>query len=134
MGAVDILLVLLPLLQPAAALRRSVHEHVLRTIVHPGSTSEDAAGWDAAAKTITQPLDHFDPLSPSSWQMRYWVDATHWDGSTSTPVFLSMGGEGGSGPPGGLTTALAQQHKGLAFSLEHRYYGESIPTADFSTP
>ena len=30
--------------------------------------------------------------------------------------------------------ALAQHYQGLAFSLEHRYYGKSIPTPDFSTP
>ena len=123
----------------AAARSHSVHERVTRSIAHPPSASvelalEREARWDAAARHITMPLDHFDPLSPKQWQMRYWVNDQHWDGRSSAPVFLCMGGEGGSGPPGGLATELAQRHKGLAFSLEHRYYGQSIPTgADFST-
>ena len=134
-----LLLLWLSLSAAAAARSHSVHERVTRSIAHPPSASVELAldreaRWAAAARNITMPLDHFDPLSLKQWHMRYWVNDQHWDGRSSAPVFLCMGGEGGSGPPGGLATELAQRHKGLAFSLEHRYYGESIPTGtDFST-
>ena len=102
-------------------------------MIHPGADDATIRAWDATAANLSMPLDHFDALSPSRWQMRYWVDDQHWDGSGSAPVFLCMGGEGASGPPGGAALALTQEYHGLAFSIEHRYYGRSIPTDDFST-
>ena len=103
-------------------------------MIHPGADDEVIRAWDVTAANISMPRDHFDALSQSRWEMRYWMDDQHWDGmSESTPVFLCMGGEGASGPPGGAALALAHEHHGLAFSLEHRYYGRSIPTEDFST-
>ncbi len=33
-----------------------------------------------------------------------------------------------------LMITIAAKHRGLILALEHRYYGESIPTPDFSTP
>jgi serine protease 16 len=118
----------------AAQRWESDHERVLRTIIHSDSHGIDTVGWAAKGATIEAPRDHFDPLDSSSWEMRYWADDTHWDGGATSPVFLSMGGEGGQGPPGGVMSQWAQEHGGLMFSIEHRYYGESIPTPDFSTP
>jgi hypothetical protein len=117
----------------ASARWEPAHERVLRTVVHPGATAETVASWDAAAANLSMPLDHFDALSPKRWQMRYWVNDQYWDGSASAPAFLCMGGEGASGPPGGAAGELAKEYRGLAFSVEHRYYGKSIPTEDFST-
>ena len=111
----------------------SDHEHVLRTVLHPAADALTVSAWDGAAANISMPLDHFDALASRSWSMRYWVDAQHWDGRSDPPVFLCMGGEGANGPPGGAALALAQEYRGLAFSVEHRYYGRSIPTEDFST-
>lgn len=49
------------------------------------------------------------------------------------PVFLIIGGEGPFSS-GYLTNTMfreyAQEYKGLLVGLEHRYYGESIPTSD----
>ena len=112
----------------------SDHEHVLRTVIHPAADALTVSAWDGSAANISMPLDHFDALASRSWSMRYWVDAQHWDGRSDPPVFLCMGGEGANGPPGGAALALAQEYRGLAFSVEHRYYGQSIPTEDFSTP
>ena len=122
-----------------AARTNSVHERVLRSVVHHATPTvldhqQQQQQWALAALVIQQPLDHFEPLQEPTWKMRYWVDKTHWDGGPSSPVFLSMGGEGRQGPPGGAMTQMAEQHKALMFSIEHRYYGESIPTADFTTP
>ena len=111
-----------------ASRRESVHERVTATIVRP------PPGANAAWQTIEVPLDHFDALaSPSPWIMRYWVDQTSWNKKTTNPVFLSMGGEGASGAPGGQMREIAAAHNALMFSIEHRFYGQSIPTKDFST-
>ena len=81
-------------LAASAARAHSVHEHVTRSIVHDGASASAIAAWDSEARNISQPLDHFDPLSTRSWEMRYWVEAKHWSGSGDAPVFLSM-----SAPP-----------------------------------
>ena len=44
-------------------------------------------------------VNNFDHSSADTFDMRYWVDDTYWNGSTPV-VLLSMGGEGASGPPG----------------------------------
>jgi pimeloyl-ACP methyl ester carboxylesterase len=105
--------------------RRSIHEHVTQNIIQPTSS--------AAASTVEQPLDHFNAQEGRRWKMRYWVDNSSWDGAADSPVFLSMGGEGASGPPGGQMAELAEKYHGLLASIEHRYFGESIPTKDFAT-
>ena len=51
---------------------------------------------------------------------------------THPPVFLCMGGEGASGRQG-CSAYPGQEYHGLAFSIEHRYYGQASPE-DFSTP
>ena len=105
----------------------SIHERVLATIIRPPlAASED---W----QTIDMPLNHFDALESTPWTMRYWVDRKYWNNRTTSPVFLQMGGEGAQGAPGGQMRELAEAHNALMFSIEHRYYGESIPTKDFST-
>jgi serine protease 16 len=88
-----------------------------------------------------QTLDHFDGTNTKTWVQRYFVNDTFWDGTGS--VFLCVGGEG---PPletdvvvtGDVHCAdmvtLAPQHKALILAVEHRYYGESLPTPDFTTP
>ena len=50
------------------------------------------------------------------------------------PVFIYIGGEGPQGPPSPrlFFWALAQKHGALMLALEHRFYGESRPTADMS--
>ena len=113
--------------------RRSIHEHVNQHIIQSTST--------APAQTLSQPLDHFAPLDTRRWAMRYWVDERFYAaGGRPDRVFLSMGGEGSSGPPGGMQSSFAQElfardgHGALLCSIEHRYYGASLPTgSNFST-
>ena len=88
----------------SAARARSVHEHVTRSIVHDGTSAATIAAWDSEAKNTSQPLDHFDPLSTQSWEMRYWVEDKHWSGSGDAPVFLSM-----SAPPALCVSLTANQ-------------------------
>ena len=119
----------------ASPLRQSIHEKVRRTVVRPVSS--------AAAEWMTQPLDHFDAWEMRTWQMRFWVDDQYFAAAPAglpDRVFLSMGGEGASGPPGGQQASLAKElfdtdgRGALLASIEHRYYGESLPTGgNFST-
>mmetsp|Transcript_7109 Transcript_7109/g.13494 ORF Transcript_7109/g.13494 Transcript_7109/m.13494 type:complete len:545 (-) Transcript_7109:239-1873(-) len=88
-----------------------------------------------------QPLDKFENLrNHKTFKQRYFVNDTFFDGSG--PVFLCVGGEG----PGfkasvvvtgqvhcALMMTLAAKHNALVFALEHRYYGRSVPTPDYST-
>ena len=84
---------------------------------------------------VTQRLDHFDGSNPTTFQQRYFVNTSFWDGSGN--VFLCVGGEGPALDETVLyesvhcndMTELAVQVGGLMFALEHRYYGNSIPAA-----
>jgi serine protease 16 len=104
-----------------------IHEYITQHVVHSGHVPL------ATAATVDVPLDHFNLRDTRTWAMRYWVDDRHFDAAKGGPVFLSMGGEGASGPPGGQMAEMAQDLGGLLFSIEHRYYGDSIPSANFST-
>ncbi|EAS33959.3 extracelular serine carboxypeptidase [Coccidioides immitis RS] len=92
--------------------------------------------------TISIPIDHFHtddryaPHSNGTFELRYWFDASHYkDGG---PVIVLHGGEtDGEGRlpflQKGILGQLAQATNGVGVVLEHRYYGTSIPTEDFST-
>ena len=82
-----------------AARSHSVHERVTRSIAHPPSASvelalEREARWDATARHITMPLDHFDPSNTRTWKDKFYINRGHWD-EEAGPIFVEMGGEGG---------------------------------------
>merc|ERR1711871_522119 len=88
---------------------------------------------------IAQPLDHFEP-NAATWQQRYLINSSFFDGTG--PVFLCVGGEGPGFTEDVVVTGTehahemilaAQKHKALILALEHRYYGQSLPTRDFTT-
>ncbi|KAF8514159.1 serine carboxypeptidase S28-domain-containing protein [Gautieria morchelliformis] len=86
--------------------------------------------------TFTQPLDHFDNQNPFTFQQHFWVNSNFY--KPGGPVILLEGGEA----PGldrvpfistGVAAKLANATGGLCMVLEHRYYGNSVPVANFST-
>jgi Serine carboxypeptidase S28 len=86
--------------------------------------------------TFTQPLDHFDEQNPFTFQQHFWVNSNFY--KPGGPVILLEGGE----TPGlarvpflstGVAAKLANATGGLCMVLEHRYYGNSVPVANFST-
>lgn len=92
-------------------------------------------------EVLEQKVDHFDNSTSLTFSQRYFVNDTQWDKSDTTPVLLCVGGEG---PPLDASVlvdsvhcsdlvAYSQQKRSLTFALEHRYYGPSKPTKDFST-
>ena len=62
----------------------------------------------------------------------YYVNDKYFDPATG-PIFLGIRGEGPiSGPPAGWVNELAQQHNALTISVEHRFYGKSVPGNNFT--
>ncbi|KAI9896956.1 hypothetical protein N3K66_007978 [Trichothecium roseum] len=91
---------------------------------------------------LSVPIDHFkddsryEPHSDDTFPLRYWFDAQFYE--PGGPVFVLSGGEtsGADRLPfleKGIVYEIAKATKGLGVILEHRYYGSSIPTPDFST-
>ncbi|KAK2112935.1 Thymus-specific serine protease [Saguinus oedipus] len=115
---------------PASLLRR-LGEHIqqfressaLGLGLGPGAGALPKVGW------LEQLLDPFNVSDRRSFLQRYWVNDQHWDGQDG-PIFLHLGGEGSLGPGSvmkGHPAALAPAWGALVISLEHRFYGLSIP-------
>ncbi|KAG9236991.1 putative serine protease K12H4.7 [Amylocarpus encephaloides] len=94
------------------------------------------------AYNLSVPIDHFhndskyEPHSSDSFNLRYWFDATYY--KPGGPVIVLQSGEtDGTGRlrflQKGILHQLAVATNGVGVVLEHRYYGTSIPTPDFST-
>jgi pimeloyl-ACP methyl ester carboxylesterase len=99
----------------------------------PPPRESNDANKGVETKTFTQPLDHFDPKNTVTWQQRYQVDEDYY--KNDGPFFFMIGGEGAI-QSGWLTTGQmivnAKKHGALVFQPEHRFYGQSHPTADVS--
>jgi pimeloyl-ACP methyl ester carboxylesterase len=91
-------------------------------------------GVEAAPLTLDQWIDHDDPQK-GTFAQRYFVDSSHAESETS-PVLFYICGEAPCGQ-GDLdhtsVDSFAKQFKAHKVALEHRYYGESLPTAKFRT-
>lgn len=89
---------------------------------------------DVPAQYFYQKLDHFNPSDDTVWSQKYYINSTYWKGD-GYPIFFMIGGEGPI--DGRYVTSLdyvlyAKTYNALLITLEHRFYGESIPTADLS--
>jgi hypothetical protein len=81
--------------------------------------------WDAQ-------IDHSEGGdSEGTYKQRYFVDAK--DYTEGGPIFLNIGGEGTASCPGGYVTTLAPEYGAMAVTLEHRFYGESVPNGNWDT-
>ena len=81
-------------------------------------------------------MDHSDPGLAFTFQQRYWVNPQFY--KPGGPVIIFDAGEEAGTEylhyiSTGLAAKLADATGGLCLVLEHRYYGESIPVANFST-
>ncbi|KAH0510064.1 Thymus-specific serine protease [Microtus ochrogaster] len=129
------LLILVSLWGPSAPalLLRRLREHIQRfqesSNLHlgfglsQGLVTVPKQGW------LEQPLDPFNASDRRTFLQRYWVNDRHRAGQDA-PVFLQIGGEGSLGPGSvmaGHPAALAPAWGALVISLEHRFYGLSMP-------
>lgn len=82
-------------------------------------------------------VDNFaGEMSQQNWRQRYWLNKKNWAG-IGAPIFVFIGGEGEESC-GRLSSRmfmfdLAVQHGALLVDVEHRFYGQSMPTNDAST-
>ncbi|XP_058985392.1 putative serine protease K12H4.7 [Musca domestica] len=80
---------------------------------------------------ITQKLDHFDEAEERTWQMRYMFNDEYFE--EGGPMIFYLGGEWEIKPgsiSSGILVDIAKEHKGMLFYTEHRFYGQSKPTAN----
>jgi hypothetical protein len=82
---------------------------------------------------FTQKVDHFSSTNSDTFQQKYYTRI----GASNGPVFLYISGEAPlSGlPSDAVTTIYATHFNATIVTLEHRFYGSSLPYGnDFSTP
>ena len=88
----------------------------------------------APAQWFSQRLDHFDRSNGSTWQQRYFVNDSLWNGTG--PVFFLFGHEREMSADlvagTWVINWLAEHFGALIVCLEHRFYGQSWPTDDRS--
>lgn len=82
-----------------------------------------------------QKRDHDDQRS-RTFRQRYWVSARHY--RPGGPVIGFLPGQNNAEEDidildFGIVDAIAKQVDGLAVMIEHRYYGDSVPTSNFAT-
>uniref|UniRef100_A0AC35TME6 Serine protease K12H4.7 n=1 Tax=Rhabditophanes sp. KR3021 TaxID=114890 RepID=A0AC35TME6_9BILA len=81
-------------------------------------------------------VDHFNSFNKQTYKQTYWYNTDHY--VAGGPAFLMMGGE--AAEDDFWTTddnlqfgVLAKNANAAMFTLEHRYYGTSLPVSDLST-
>jgi hypothetical protein len=89
------------------------------------------------AQWFTQQLDHFNHQDNRTWSQKYYINDTFYNPDIPGPIFFQFGGEAPISPF--YVTLLdyvtyAQKYGALLVALEHRFYGESAPLPDLSTP
>lgn len=85
-------------------------------------------------KWIKQKVDNFNPQNPSTWSMRYMENDEHY--VPGGPLFIFVGGEWAISEfsiQQGHFYDMAKEHQAYLFYTEHRYYGQSRPTANTRT-
>lgn len=91
------------------------------------------------AQLITQKVDHFCGTCTETFQQRFFVNNTFY--KPGGPVFLCVGGEGPALTGWSVVSSVhcnvaveyASQVNAMLISLEHRYYGKSMPVSDLTT-
>ncbi len=75
-----------------------------------------------------QPIDHFNPTDSRTFSQRYWVNTNYFTPSKGS-IMLYICGEGPCSPSGSTSfvSNVAAATKSLVLTLEHRYYGLSVP-------
>jgi pimeloyl-ACP methyl ester carboxylesterase len=80
---------------------------------------------NTTASAFPQLLNHSDPDGPT-FSQRWWMDASAWNGTG--PAILYINGEApASSSPTGYLAVYGHKRGAVMFTLENRYYGESMP-------
>jgi hypothetical protein len=104
--------------QPGRA-RHAVGGSVMLGIAQQMRISDAAT---AAVQTgyFSQQLNHFNPLSNTTYQQRYYTNNQFWNGSVHAPVFLYVGGEGSLSIFSACCSASALQFSSCSFCSVYR--------------
>jgi thymus-specific serine protease len=122
---------------PAAGMFGGRRLHGFQHILHHDQqlrAAFDAFNTPIEDSWFNQEIDHFDRDNYATFKQRYWINSQYWDGSG--PVFVSINGEGAASAytvQSGHMVEIASRTGALVLSLEHRYYGASVPTPTMST-
>eukprot|EP01006_Ploeotia_vitrea_P010273 TRINITY_DN26646_c0_g1_i1.p1 TRINITY_DN26646_c0_g1~~TRINITY_DN26646_c0_g1_i1.p1 ORF type:complete len:486 (+),score=77.99 TRINITY_DN26646_c0_g1_i1:139-1458(+) len=86
---------------------------------------------------FTQKTDHFNPQDTRTFQQRFWSNDEYF-GTNSDIAIIYINGEGPVMSPPHMendeVVILAKHFSGFICTLEHRYYGLSLPFKDLTTP
>uniref|UniRef100_A0A336N030 CSON003791 protein n=1 Tax=Culicoides sonorensis TaxID=179676 RepID=A0A336N030_CULSO len=88
---------------------------------------------DVKTDWFTAELDNFNSNDNRTWQMRFLSNDEFF--VSGGPLFIYIGAEWEIAPEwivGGHMYDIARNHSGFLVYTEHRYYGQSRPTADMS--
>ena len=91
---------------------------------------------DYTTEYFQNKVDHFNPDDESTYKQRFWHNDKFFAGKENdAPVFLYICGEWTCTPPDEqmFPMMVGAQHGAMLFSLEHRYYGDSQPFANWET-
>lgn len=91
----------------------------------PGEARTSAAG------IFDQKLDHSAAFDNRTFKQRYWVNSSAASGEAA-PVIYFLCGEARCSPASGFASTLASELGAHVVTLEHRFYGDSIPTDTYS--
>uniref|UniRef100_A0A914QC14 Uncharacterized protein n=1 Tax=Panagrolaimus davidi TaxID=227884 RepID=A0A914QC14_9BILA len=115
-------------------LRRSFGRYLHKEILMKKFT-ENAAYMNITQNAISQPADHFNKTDAKEWNQRFWNNSVFY--KSDGPVFLMIDGEGPGGPSfindeNSPFLTWAKRFGADTYFLEHRGYGESLPTSEQS--
>jgi len=82
--------------------------------------------------TFDNYVDHVNHMDTRTFKQRYWYRKDYWE--NNGPIFLYICAEARGGFPSenSFFMNLVKRYKGIGVALEHRYYGNSIPVANFT--
>lgn len=91
------------------------------------------ASAEISTRWFNQRLDHFNPIDRREWDMRYFANNEHYYAGGPLFIYISGGFEVYDDfIARGAMYELARDTNGYIFALEHRFFGESLPTENTS--
>ena len=90
------------------------------------------SSYNVNEMTLDNYIDHINHFDTRKFKQRYWYTDSLWDGDG--PMFVYICGESRGGFPKDLSffMKLVNETKAIGVSLEHRYYGQSVPFNDLT--
>lgn len=88
------------------------------------------------AQFFDQVIDHTQGPKSATFKQRFYEVKDYWEAPTG-PIILYIAGEAPQEHAAGIDDevgVIAKQNKALVLTLEHRYFGKSMPYGDLSTP